>query len=143
MANPARRPSKLDNPDFAKQVAIAFADGQTRPQMAELFNVSEWTITQWRKHPMVKAYTNKLIEDRVQRVLTKTDYKIAALLENITDIDTLLRVRKEFLGGRLRQQIENHADDATVDSAMDAMEDTEFTDALEEVLRDKINKKPQ
>lgn len=109
------RPNPLANPDFAKSVAEAFVAGLSRKEMCELFGVKDTdTITRWRRDPRVKTYALKLIEDRVLQVTRKVDGKIADILErDDLSVMELLAIRKEFLGGALRQQTEK-ADDATV-----------------------------
>lgn len=109
------RPNPLNDPEFAKAVAQAFVDGQSRREMAEVFGVKDLdTITRWRRDPRVKSYALKLIEDRVLQVTRKVDSKIAAILENDSlTVTELLAIRKEFLGGALRMQTEN-ADSDTV-----------------------------
>jgi hypothetical protein len=117
------RPHALSDPDYAKEVAEAFAAGSSRTEMAEMFNVTKDTITRWRRDPRVKGPALRIIEDRVLMVTRKVDGVIAARLEQASDmtIDELLKIRKEFLGGALRAQTEK-ADDATVSEAMEALE---------------------
>jgi hypothetical protein len=133
----AGRPNPLNDPEFAKQVAQAFVDGNSRKTMCEMFGVSdEGTITRWRRDPRVKSYALKLLEDRVLQVTRKVDGVIAARLENASDmtITELLAIRKEFLGGALRAQTEK-ADDETVNEAYDWLErNPEAADALETLL---------
>ena len=118
------RPNPLNDPDFAKQVAQAFVDGNSRPAMCEMFGVKDPdTITRWRRDPRVRAYALKLIEDRVLQVTRKVDGVIAARLENAENmtIVELLAIRKEFLGGALRGQTEK-ADEQTVNEAYEWLE---------------------
>lgn len=118
------RPNPLNDPEFAKLVAQAFVDGNSRREMCEMFGVEDPdTITRWRRDPRVKVYALKLIEDRVLQVTRKVDGVIAARLENAQEltVNELLAIRKEFLGGALRAQHEK-ADEATVNEAMEALE---------------------
>jgi hypothetical protein len=132
------RPNPLADPDFAQQVAEAFAAGCSREDMCEMFGVSQPdTITRWRRDPRVKARAFKIIEDRVLQVTRKVDGVIAGRLEDADHmtIRELLDIRKEFLGGALRAQTEK-ADDETVNEAADFLEkNPEAADALEELLR--------
>jgi transposase len=108
------RPNPLADPEFAKLVAEAFADGMSRNEMCEMFGVKDPdTITRWRRDPRVQGYALKLIQDRVLQVTRKVDGKIAALLEreDLTVME-LLAIRKEFAGGKLREQMEK-ADELT------------------------------
>jgi hypothetical protein len=114
------RPNPLANPDFAKSVAECFVDGLSRKEMAELFGVKDLdTITRWRRDPRVKAIALRLLEDRVLQVTRKVDAVIAQRLETANEMTTkeLLEIRKEFLGGALRQQTEK-ADDETINETM-------------------------
>lgn len=118
------RPNPLADPDFAQQVAEAFAAGLSRGDMADMFSVKDKdTITRWRRDPRVKTRALKIIEDRVLQVTRKVDGVIAERLEHAADmtITELLAIRKEFLGGALRAQTEK-ADEATITEAVEAME---------------------
>lgn len=134
------RPSPLDDPEFAKSVGEAFADGMSRSQMCELFGVKDKdTITKWRKDPRVKAYAMRLIEDRVVQVTRRVDAAIAGRLQNTSamTIKELLMIRKEFLSGALRAQTEA-ADEATVAEAMQALEENpDLMRQLDEMLSGK------
>lgn len=115
------RPTRLSDPDFARQVAEAFVAGMSRRQMCEMFNVNDVdTISRWRRDARVKTIAFKLIEDRVLQVTRKVDAVIAERLQNADKMTTkeLLEVRKEYLGGKLREQHER-ADDETVHDAQD------------------------
>lgn len=131
------RPNPLADPDFAKQVAQAFVDGNSRNDMCEMFGVKDPdTITRWRRDPRVKAYAFKLIEDRVLQVTRRVDGVIAERLQHAGDmtIMELLAIRKEFLGGALRAQTEK-ADEMTVAEAYEWLEkNPEKADALEELF---------
>lgn len=119
------RPNPLADPDFAKQVAEAFAAGCSRPEMCEMFGVSDpGTITRWRRDPRVKAHALKIIEDRILQVTRKVDGVIAARLEHAENmsVQELIMIRKEFLGGALRAQTEK-ADEETVGEAMRFLEE--------------------
>ncbi len=133
------RPNPLADPAFAKLVGEAFADGLSRKEMCVMFGVKDVdTITRWRRDPRVKAYALKLIEDRVLQVTRKVDGVIAYRLENASEMTVmeLLAIRKEFLGGALRLQVER-ADEATVAEAQDWLEkNPEAADQLEALLRD-------
>jgi hypothetical protein len=127
------RPNPLADPDYAKAVAEAFADGCSRPQMCEMFGVKDKdTITRWRRDPRVKALALKIIEDRVLQVTRKVDGVIAGRLENAENmtVQELLAIRKEFLGGALRAQTEK-ADENTIQEAQEFLE--KHPDAMEQL----------
>jgi hypothetical protein len=101
-----------------------FVAGLSRNQMCEELGISDpYTITRWRRDPRVKAHAQKLIEDRILQITRKVDSTIEARLENAANmtIKELLDIRKEFLGGALRQQTEK-ADAETTREAIEAIE---------------------
>lgn len=115
------RPNPLADPNFARDVAEAFVAGLSRAEMCELFSVRDRdTITRWRRDARVKAIAFKLIEDRVLQVTRRVDAVISQRLEDADKMTTkeLLEVRKEYLGGKLREQHEK-ADGETVHEAQD------------------------
>jgi transposase-like protein len=128
------RPHGLNDPERVKLAAAMFVEGATRETMAAELGVSAWTITQWRK----RAQVTKLVEDRVLRIIGRTDHIIAGRLQHAEDMDTdlLLRIRKEFLGGAFRALHEGgKADDETVYEAMNEVEaDPELLAGLKELL---------
>jgi hypothetical protein len=132
------RPNPLADPEFAKLVAAAFAAGESRQSMCEMFGVKDPdTITRWRRDPRVKGHALKIIEDRILQVTRKVDGVIASRLEDADNmtITELLAIRKEFLGGALRAQTER-ADEETVAEAQSWLENNpEAADQLTELLR--------
>lgn len=134
----AGRPHGLSDPERVKLAAAMFVEGATRADMATELGVSEWTITQWRKDPRIRAQVTKLVEDRVLRITGKTDHIIEARLQDAENMETdlLLRIRKEYLGGAFRALHEGgKADEATTYEAMDEVQsDPELLDGLRELL---------
>jgi transposase len=134
------RPTQLSDPERCKEIAEAFVAGCTRVEMTEMFGVKDVdTITRWRRDPRVKGYALKLIEDRVLQVTRKVDAVISQRLQNAEEMTTkeLLEVRKEYLGGSLRQQHEK-ADDDTINDAMTWLdENPEAAGELEAMLEGK------
>ena len=132
------RPSGLNDPERVKLAAAMFMEGMRRSEMAEQLGVSEWTITQWRKDPRVRAQVTKLVEDRVMRIVGRTDHIIDGRLQNAEDMDTelILKIRKEFLGGAFRALHEGgNVDEATIYEAQDAVQaDPELLAGLRELL---------
>lgn len=131
------RPTLLNNPEMVQKIAEAFVDGCSRATMCEMFDVKDpETITRWRRDARVKAHAFRLLEDRVLQVTRKVDGVIAARLENAENMTTkeLLEIRKEFLGGKLREQTEK-ADDGTIHEAMDWLsENPEEAAELDRIL---------
>lgn len=132
------RPSGLADPERVKLAAAMFVEGATRADMAAELGVSPWTITQWRKDARVRAQVTKLVEDRVMRIVGKTDHIIEGRLQDAQDMDTelLLRIRKEFLGGAFRALHEGgKADEHTVYEAMGEVEaDPDLLEGLRTLL---------
>lgn len=128
------RPSRLENPDFCKQVAELMITGMTRQEIADELDVGHLeTITRWRRDPRVKVIALKLIEDRTIQISRRVDSRVEAMLrdENLT-LKELLAVRKEYLGGQARAQSEK-ADAETVNEATEMMGDP---DELEKFLQE-------
>lgn len=136
----AGRPSYLDDPEHAKAVAAAFADGLTREKMCEMFGVSDpYTITRWRKDPRVRAHAMRLIEDRLMRSGARIEKIIEGRLqhpEKLT-IKELIALRHELLGGKLRESIEGKPDADTINELETALEeDPGMIERLREALGD-------
>lgn len=132
------RPNPLADPEFAKEVAEAFAAGCSRQEMCDMFGMKDKdTITRWRRDPRVKAHALRIIEDRVLQVTRKVDGVIAERLEHAEEmtVQELLLIRKEFLGGALRAQTEK-ADEAAIQEAQEFLEaNPNAMEELEAVLR--------
>lgn len=137
--NPYRkgRPHGLDDPERVRLAAALFANGATREEMAEELGVSVWTITQWRKDPRVRTQVKRLTEDRILRITSRIDKVIEHRLMDADEIDndTLIRIRKEFLGGAFRNEAEGgNVDDGTINKTMEALEDTNLAEGLRNLL---------
>lgn len=135
---------KLDNPVTLQEISQAFADGMTRQEMADQFEVSKITITAWRKDPRVKKIVAKLVEERILRVSSKIDSVIDARLKDASKMDTqtLLKIRKEYLGGAFRAMAEGaKPDDDTLNEAMDALDNNpELAEKLMAALKSNESK---
>ena len=133
------RPNALSDPEYANAVAEAFVAGCSREEMCDMFNVSLSTISRYRRDHRVKVLALKKIEDRVLRITRRTDSIIEERLRNAKDIDTdtLLRIRKEYLGGALRTQTEK-ADSETINEASSEIENNpSLIDDLQKLVADK------
>jgi transposase len=145
MAEPRGRPSALRDTEYAKMVAVMFVDGMSARQMAAELGCSQWTINQWRRDPRIRAHTTKLIQDRTLQITRKTDAEIQRRLEDAAKLSTkeLIEIRKEFLGGKLREKSED-IDEDTVSDAMKAIEENpELVEQLLEVLNNRPPAQPQ
>lgn len=123
---PSGRTSRIDDADFAKAVALAYVEGLTRQEMCEQFGVRDPdTITKWQRDPRVKAHAAKFAEERILRIVRKTDTEMERRLANISDeeIDTILKIRKEYLNNAVRIEVgsgDTHSD--TINDTLEAME---------------------
>lgn len=101
---PAGRPGRLDDPEFAKQVADLFVSGMAREEMAQELDCAKDTIRVWVRDPRVQAHARRLSVERVQRISRKIDSEIEARLAGIDDwaLDEILKVRKEYLDRPLK-----------------------------------------
>lgn len=139
---PAGRPHALADPEKAKLVAELFVAGCTRQEIADhpAVNVKDLdTITRWRRDPRVKTIASRLIEDRVLEVHRKVDSVIAQRLQDAEELTVkeLLDIRKEFVGGKFRREVEG-ADEDTVSEAMEAIENNpNFVEELAELFKKK------
>lgn len=109
------RPGRLDDPEYVRLFGEAVATGMTLQELADVFEIGVSTAKEYKKDPRVIAVARKHIEDRVLEITRKVDSAIAARLQEAhkMDTDTLLKIRKEFLGGAFRAQTEGGKDDPT------------------------------
>lgn len=96
------RVSILDEqPELIDDLAVLFADGAKRADIAETFGVEVWTVTQWRKRPDVQRKVSKIVSERANRILSLTDTKLEALLHAkgaSMSVDQLIKIRTAFAG---------------------------------------------
>jgi hypothetical protein len=132
------RPRILDTDEKIEEFAALLSDGNTVPDMAKHFKCSERTVRDYKKDIRVKTAALKHIEDRVLQITRKTDSIIAARLQHADEMDTetLLKIRKEFLGGAMRLQTTGDSKDgSTVNDAMTQLEaNPELAAELEKML---------
>jgi len=133
------RTSRLQDPEFCKEVAAAFADGQSRDEVAAYFECDPSTATRWRKDPRVKKIISTMISDRVQRITAKTDAELERRLLNASElsIKELIDIRKELMGQATRAKLDQ-ADNDTINVAAQAVDDDpQFMDDLRALLNRK------
>ncbi len=124
----AGRPPRTANPIFAAEFAESLAQGLTNAQLMAEHNIGDVdTVRNYKKDPRVTSILTKLINQRVQEITRRVDSEVAKRLESPGEMttDELLRVRKEYLGGALRQEAEK-TDEGAVNAAMAAVEDPNF-----------------
>ena len=134
------RPSRLADAEFCDRVAEMFADGASRKEMMEALGMKDpKTITTWRKDPRIDSRVRKLINARVTMITSKVDAVLSARLqhsEKLT-IKELIDIRKEYLGGAMREATER-ADDSVLTAAMEALErDPELLEKMSALLDSK------
>lgn len=101
------RISRLANPEFAKAVGEAYADGCSRSEMAEMFGAHVDTITDWCQDPRVQKHAARFAQERVNQITRITDRELLNRLKDADDeekmpTELLLKVRKEFLDRSLK-----------------------------------------
>jgi hypothetical protein len=98
------RISRLNDPDFAREVAEAYVLGMSRPEMAARFDVHIDTITAWKRDLRVRTVAKTLHEDRIMEMTRKVDAEMQARLNSnrIKEMDdeTLIKFRKELIGDK-------------------------------------------
>lgn len=113
---------RLSDPSVLKMAAEMFARGCSRADMSETIGVTKATITNWRRDPRMKDAVGKIIEDRVLRVTSKLDAILEDRLQRSDDlpVETLLKMRKEFLGGAYRAATQGGTHDEKMINAVSA-----------------------
>jgi transposase len=88
----------MHDKDQREALARLYADGKTRKEIAAHFDVHPDTVTTWLQREEVQGLISRFIRERTNRVLRHTDSRIEGYLhaEKDIDIDTLLKIRKEF-----------------------------------------------
>lgn len=136
------RPSKLDEPEYVELFAQAVAEGFTAAELASIFMIGARTVRTHRNDPRVRAAALKFIEERVLRITRKVDSQIEQRLQNVAELDTvtLLKIRKEFLGGVFRSQTQGGKDDPdTINAAQAQLEDDpELAAKLMDLIQSKV-----
>jgi transposase len=98
------RTSRLENSDFAREVAEAYVSGMSRSEMAARFDAHPDTITAWKRDMRVRTIAKQLHEDRIMEMTRKVDAEMQARLNShkIKEMDdeTLIKFRKELLGDK-------------------------------------------
>lgn len=123
---PSGRTSRIEDADFAKAVALAYVEGLTRQEMCDEFGVRDPdTITKWCRDPRVKAHAAKFAQERILRIVSRTDTEIERRLSSIDEeeIETILKIRKEYLNNAVR--IEVGGGEANSDTINDTLEEME------------------
>jgi transcriptional regulator with XRE-family HTH domain len=128
----------LDDPDQLRLFAECIAAGLSAKEIVELLHISTKSVARYRKDQRVIAACMKIIEARVVRITRRIDTEIERRLDEEAadiDTDTLLRIRKEYLGGQLRLQTQGSDPGADViNDAISQIEESPFAAELQELL---------
>jgi transposase len=131
------RPSRLNDPGFIDLFAALVVSGATNEEIAQQCEISDRSVRNYKKDPRVKAAAIKLTEDRILRITRKVDSEIEQRLQHPNEIptDELIKLRKEYLPGFVRQQVDAQADAATIEEVMTEIEDDpELAEKLRELV---------
>lgn len=93
------RPHTLDqNPDLVEQLAQLLAEGVPMHDIETTLGISKFTRQQWMKRDDVRRAWTKIIQDRANRVRSKTDTAILKVLESDKELSVtqLLAIRDSF-----------------------------------------------
>jgi hypothetical protein len=93
------RPHTLDqNPDLVQELAQLLAEGVPMKDIEATLGISKFTRQEWMKREDVRRAWTKLIQDRANRVRSKTDTKILKILESDKELSVtqLLAIRDSF-----------------------------------------------
>lgn len=143
------RQSLMDkHPDLRVTVAEMFTEGSSNQEIADAINktvpnlsspVNRETIPAYRRHPDVEALIAKRRRERINLITSKIDSKIEAWLNNakiVHDIETLLKIRKELMPERTREQGDDEmSEDRLVEEMFDkAYEDPDFAERMKDAV---------
>lgn len=120
------RISRLANPEFAKAVGEAYADGCSRTEMSEMFGAHVDTITDWTRDPRVQSHAARFAQERVNQITRISDREILNRLGRVEDMDTelVLKIRKEFLERALKIDLGKDGQQAeTINEVVQNLED--------------------
>jgi hypothetical protein len=143
------RESLMDkHPDLRVIVSEKFVEGASNQEIADAINqalpqlptpVHRETIPAYRRHPSVEALIARRRRERINLITSKIDSKIEAWLTNTKihhDIETLLKIRKELMPERTKEQGgEEMNQDRLVEEMFDkANEDPDFAERMKEAV---------
>jgi hypothetical protein len=143
------RESLMDkHPDLRVLVADKFVEGASNQEIADAINaalpqlpkeVHRETIPAYRRHPSVEALIARRRRERINLITSKIDSKIEAWLTNTKinhDIETLLKIRKELMPERTKEQGgDDMNEDTLVEELFDkAYEDPDFAERMKDAV---------
>jgi hypothetical protein len=85
--------------------AKAYAEGMSRPELAEEWSVHPDTIKKWLQRPDVKAVVAEFTKARTNRILRRIDTELEDRLKperlNKLDLKDILAIRRELVPQRM------------------------------------------
>jgi hypothetical protein len=90
----------LEDEEMLDKFAQLVAEGVPHSVLAQQFGVTPRTTKRWKARPEIKERIHKIIVERADRILRHTDTAVERWLEKHpeADIDTILKIRREFAG---------------------------------------------
>lgn len=100
------RIAKIDQfPELKDTLAELTAEGLSQQKIADAMEVSDrGTIAAWQKRPEIQHKVSRLIQERANKILSKTTKKIEAKLDGDEKIslENLLKIQQTFGGQTLK-----------------------------------------
>ena len=97
--------AKIDEfPELKGELAEMLADGVSKQKIADAMGVKDrGTIAEWAKRPEIQNRVTKLIQDRANRILSRTTTRIEGELDSGKKIslENLLKIHRTFAGDTL------------------------------------------
>jgi hypothetical protein len=128
------RIAKIDEyPELKDTLAELLADNVSKQDIADKMGVKDrGTIAEWAKRPEIQTRVSRLIEERSNRILTKTTEKIEGYLNSGSKIslENLLKIHREFAGQKLNIETGADAAKALQELFLQAHDDAELAAAM-------------
>jgi hypothetical protein len=94
-----------EHPELKDTLAELTADNKTQSEIAEAMGVKDrGTIAGWQKRPEIQIRVTRLIQEKSNRILSKTTEKIEGHLngDKKISLENLLKIHREFAGQLLK-----------------------------------------
>lgn len=124
------------NPALKDTLAELTADNVSQERIAEVMGVKDrGTVAEWQKRPEIQLRVTRLVQERANRILTKTTEKIEGYLNSGKKIslENLLKIQQTFAKQTIK--VESGADAATAlnELFVQAHDDPELAAALRKI----------
>lgn len=123
-------------PELRDTLAELFVDGKTQQEIADAMSVKDrGTVAVWLKRADIQARISKLIQERANSMLSKTDAKIMGYLTGSSKIslENLLKIRRELAGTLIKVDTGTDPAAALAELWKLADADPEIASALEKI----------